>query len=234
MRLPKLIALFLLILTVVFPCQAIFSEPVSTCYGTTVKGSLKNGVVLPKSGKNFEPFTSLAILLGRTYVHSTVKTIVVEAYGDLAKQFPDKIFVYGETGWQEGGEIAPHKTHRNGTSVDFMVPVVDWKGKSVSLPSSVFNKFGYNLEFDENGKYEELTIDFEALAAHIYFLDKAARKQKAGIQRVIFDPRLQPLLFKTKYGRLFEGKLKFNSKQAWVRHDEHIHVDFAISCKKIK
>ena len=41
-------------------------------------------------------------------------------------------------------------------------------------------------------------------------------------------------LFETKYGKLLKGKIKFNSKQAWVRHDEHIHVDFAISCKKKK
>ena len=51
---------------------------------------------------------------------------------------------------------------------------------------------------------------------------------------MIFDPRLQPLLFKTKYGKKLKGKLKFNTKQAWVRHDEHIHVDFALPCKKMK
>lgn len=206
----------------------------STCFGTTVNGSLKNGVPLPEKGENFEPFTGLAVTLGRTYVHSTVKQTVVEAYGELAKQFPDKQFMYGETGWEEGGKFRPHKTHRNGTSVDFMVPVLDRKEKSVSLPTTVFNKFGYNIEFDKNGKYEDLTIDFEALAAHIYFLNEAAHKHKVGIQRVIFDPRLQPLLFKTKYGKLLKRKLKFNTKQAWVRHDEHIHVDFAIPCQKIK
>jgi penicillin-insensitive murein endopeptidase len=206
----------------------------STCYGTPSKGSLKNGVALPENGKNFEPFTSLAVMLGRTYVHSKVKTIVVESYQKLAKQFPNKKFMYGETGWEEGGKFAPHRTHRNGTSVDFMVPVFDKQGQPVALPTSVFNKFGYSIEFDKNGKYEELIIDFEALSAHIYFLDVAARTHKVKIKRVIFDPRLQPLLFKTKYGKKLKGKLIFNTKQAWVRHDEHIHVDFAIPCKKIK
>lgn len=221
-----------LVLWLLFSVPVHAEENLSTCYGTTANGSLKNGVVLPKEGKNFEPFTSLAVMLGRTYVHSTVQAIVVDAYEELEKQLPDKVFMYGETGWQEGGEIAPHKTHRNGTSVDFMGPVIDKQGKSVPLPTSVFNKFGYNIEFDKHGKFEEWTIDFEALAAHIYFLNEAARQQKAGIQRVIFDPRLQPLLFKTKYGRKIKGKFKFNSKQAWVRHDEHIHVDFAIPCQK--
>lgn len=222
----------LLVLTSVVEVRA--DEPSSTCYGTAVNGFLKNGIALPEKGENFESYSSLGVLVGRTYVHSTVKEIVVAAYEDLAKKFPDTRFMYGETGWEEGGKFAPHKTHRNGTSVDFMVPVLDRNGKSVQLPASVFNKFGYSIEFDKNGKYEELTIDFESLAAHIYFLNEAARRHKAGIQRVIFDPRLQPKLFQTEYGKKLKGKLKFNTKQAWVRHDEHIHVDFAIPCNKMK
>ena len=216
------------------PPQILSSEQTSTCYGTPSKGSLEKGVALPEKGKNFEPFTSLAVMLGRTYVHSTVKAVVVESYQKLAKQLPDKQFMYGETGWEEGGKFAPHRTHKNGTSVDFMVPVLDKQGKSVALPTSVFNKFGYNIEFDKKGKYEELTIDFEALAAHIYFLNEAARQHKVKIKRVILDPRLQSMLFKTKYGKKLKGQLKFNTRQAWVRHDEHIHVDFAIPCKKKK
>jgi len=221
-----------ILLVCVFPVMA--AEKTSTCYGTTANGYLKNGKALPEKGENFEPFSTLAVMLGRHYVHSTVKSIVVAAYQKLEKQLPNKQFMYGETGWQEGGKLAPHKTHRNGTSVDFMVPVINKKGHSVALPTSVFNKFGYNIEFDKTGEYKNLTIDFEALAAHIYFLNETTRKHQAGIQRVIFDPRLQPRLFQTKYGKKLKGKLKFNSKQAWVRHDEHIHVDFAISCETMK
>ena len=51
---------------------------------------------------------------------------------------------------------------------------------------------------------------------------------------MILDPRLQPLLLETKYSKKLEDKLKFNIKEAWVRHDEHNHVDFAISCTKKK
>ena len=210
------------------------AEKTSVCYGTPANGTLKNGVALPAKGKNFEPYSRLGVTLGRHHVHSTVKAIVVESYQKLAKRFPGTKFMYGETGWEEGGKFAPHRTHRTGTSVDFMVPVLDKQGQSVALPTSVFNKFGYSIEFDKKGKYEALTIDFEALTAHIYFLNETARKYRVGIQRVIFDPRLQPRLFQTKYGKKLKGKLKFNSKQAWVRHDEHIHVDFAIPCKKMK
>lgn len=51
--------------------------------------------------------------------------IVLETYSKMQRRFPDKTFVCEETGWCGGGRIRPHKTHRNGLSVDFMVPVLN-------------------------------------------------------------------------------------------------------------
>jgi len=135
------------------------------CSGSTSTGELEGGVGLPKEGENFSPYSSLAIVLGRTYVHSTVRDIVVDAYKDLEDTHPKARFVYGETGFATGGEFKPHKTHRNGLSVDFMVPVSDKTGQSVPLPTNLLNKWGYSLEFDEKGRHEHLVIDFEALGA---------------------------------------------------------------------
>jgi len=45
-----------LVLWLLFSVPVHAEENLSTCYGTTANGSLKNGVVLPKEGKNFEPF----------------------------------------------------------------------------------------------------------------------------------------------------------------------------------
>lgn len=38
-------------------------------------------------------------------------------------------------------------------------------------------------------------------------------------------------LFKTKYGQYLRDNIQFSKKRAWVRHDEHYHVDFSIPCK---
>jgi len=203
----------------------------SICYGTTANGRLENGVKLPSEGKNFIAYSSMARLLGRTYVHSTVKAIVVAAYADLYKENPGKVYKYAETGFEKGGKFKPHKTHQNGLSVDFMVPVVDADGKSVYLPTNVFNKYGYNIEFDNSGHYKGYTIDFESMAAHIMYLHEEAKKRGVDLWRVIFAPELQPYLFKTKYGSYLKANVQFSKKRAWVRHDEHYHVDFAVPCK---
>ncbi len=213
-------------------CSPCIDAATSVCYGTTSNGRLENGVRLPSQGNNFVSYSTLAGLLGRTYVHSEVYKIVVTAYKNLQGEAPEKVYKYAETGFKNGGEFKPHKTHRNGLSVDFMTPVLNDKGESVHLPTHSLNKYGYNIEFDEQGVYRNLTIDFEAMAAHIVSLHHAAKNLGYGVWRVIFDPKLQPALFDTPYGEYLKQNITFSKKPSWVRHDEHYHVDFLIPCGK--
>jgi penicillin-insensitive murein endopeptidase len=205
----------------------------STCFGTVSNGRLENGVRLPVSGPNFSSYSSLAANLGRTYVHSKVLEVVVAAYSALEKSAPRTVFVYGEAGWASGGRIRPHRTHQNGLSVDFFVPVRDRSGRSVTLPTSVTNRFGYDVEFDKNGRFEDYTIDFEAMAEHLYQLHVAATARGVGIALVILDPPYLPKLFATPRGSFLQQNLKFMKGAAWVRHDEHYHVDFVVRCKPL-
>lgn len=197
----------------------------SESIGTPQDGQLKNGKRLPSSGENFEVYSRLGAFIGRTHVHQDVRKAVVQAYGTVFTEMPDVKFVYGETGWPSGGEFEPHRTHQNGMSVDFMVPVRR-SGESVELPHTPLEKWGYGLEFNDTGRCGEYNIDFEAMGAHLLALDQAARKQDLKIVKVIFAPELQKELAKTASGRKAIKKLKFNSKPAWVRHDDHYHVDF--------
>lgn len=206
----------------------------SVCYGTTKKGKLAHGVKLPNKGKNFVSYSDTAQWLGRTYVHSTVKKIVLDAYKSLEIEQPNKKYKYAETGYEEGGLFTPHKTHQNGLSVDFTVPVTGKNGESMLLPTHPFNKYGYGVEFDQDGRYDEYIIDFKAMAAHIVALDKAAEENGVTIWRVIFDPVLQPYLLKTTYGNYLQTNIQFSKKRSWVRHDAHYHVDFDVPCRPIE
>jgi penicillin-insensitive murein endopeptidase len=156
---------------------------------------------------------------------------VAAAYRALETAAPDKVYVVGESGWKSGGRFRPHRTHQNGLSVDFMVPVLDKSGRSVPLPASPFNKFGYGIEFDGAGRYEDLVIDFPAIAEHLYQLDVAARARGTGLALVIFDERYLPRLFAAPRGSYLKDNLKFMRRRPWVRHDEHYHVDFSVTCR---
>ena len=205
----------------------------SICYGTTASGRLEQGCRLPYDGDNFIAYSRLGSTLGRTYVHCRVAEAILAAYATLRNRVPEKVFVDGETGWPSGGRFRPHKTHQNGLSVDFMVPVVDGSGRSVPLPTSVFNKYGYDIDFDATGSSDGLRIDFEAMAAYILALKRAAEARQAKIRRVIFDPRLQPFLRATSAWPGLRGQIKFSERRSWVRHDDHYHVDFDVPCRPL-
>jgi penicillin-insensitive murein DD-endopeptidase len=226
----KLTSLVLIALTC--GSAAAREEADSQCYGTVSKGRIDNSAALPGNGPNFSAYSDLAAAAGRTHVHRKVHDVVVAAYGALAKSAPNKVFVYGETGWASGGRFRPHRTHQNGLSVDFFVPVLDARGTSVPLPTRISERFGYDIEFDAQGRYEDYTIDFAALAEHLYRLQVAARSAKVGIALVIVEPAYLPRLFATPWGEALKA-LPFMKGKPWVRHDEHFHVDFAVPCKPL-
>ena len=209
-------------------------EKESTCYGTTKNGRLENGVKLPVSGKNFISYSNATELESRTYVHSIVKKVVIESYAELNKVNPKKLFKYAETGFKNGGKFSPHKTHQNGLSIDFMVPVLDKNNKPTYFLTVAENQYGYDVDFNEQGENENLKIDFESLGAHIVALHKASLNNNIELWRIIFAPDLQDELYDTKYGNYIKSNIKIPTKKSWVRHDEHFHVDFKIKCKPLK
>ena len=200
----------------------------SKSIGTPAKGELINGKRLPNSGSNFIAYSRLGTLLGRNAVHRKVKELIIASYDKISKEYPLYIYEYGETGWVGGGNFYPHKTHQNGLSVDFMVPVKNSANEPEYLPASIFNKFGYGIDFDEKGVYEDLRIDFESMSVHINTLNELAGQFGLKISRVIFYPKLQPFLWETKIGKEIKSKIKFSKNQSWVIHDEHYHIDFEL------
>ena len=216
----------------------LFALPLATasasiCYGTPAQGRLQGAVQLPAQGQNYVPYSTLGVTLGRTYVHQTVRDIVVDAYAAAKISMPEKRFMYGETGLATGGPFKPHRTHQSGVSVDFMVPVVDRAHRSVLMPTSIRNKFGYDLEFDASGSLDDLQIDFEALAEHLYHLAEAAKKHQVKIKTVIFQKELTELLFQTKRGDVLRNSVPFMKTTPWIKHDEHYHVEFSIKCRPL-
>lgn len=207
------------------------SGPPTRCYGGVVGGRLEGGRRLPLWGENYRTYSILGFLAGRTFMHGSVRDAIRAAYADLAATHPDLRYMYAESGWPWGGPFAPHRSHMNGTSVDFHVPVRTLEGAVADLPASPFNKLGYAIEFDRSGRSGAYRIDFEAMALHLLALDKAARAHAISIRRVIFDVQLQPKLFATSAGARLSRMMTFNRTQSWVRHDEHYHVDFNVPCR---
>ena len=104
-------------------CLLFENQKQSQSLGTVSNGSLIDGKRMPSKGKNFETYSYFLSFIGRTCIHSKVREVVVDAYKILETTQPDTTFIYGEMGWCKGGRFRPHRTHQNGLSVDFMVPL---------------------------------------------------------------------------------------------------------------
>lgn len=207
------------------------SELPSDARGTRANGYLVHGKHLPVSGPNFTTYSRLGSSIGRTCLHGQVRDAMLAAYASVYAKHPAYHFTYGETGWCWGGSFWPHRTHQNGLSVDFMVPVKR-KERIVETPTTVLDGFGYASEYDDTGKMGEYQIDFEAMAAHLEALRVAAREHGLAIDQVILEPPLQQELFKTKAGKPLKKRLPWVERAVWVRHDDHYHVDFVVKKKR--
>ena len=202
----------------------------SVCTGTPANGTLRDAVSIPRHGENFSTYSTLGWLLGRQHVHSKVYATLIDAQHELARLRPEVHTVFAESGWPFGGRLRPHRTHRNGTSVDIMVPVLR-AGVPEPFPSSLFNGFGYAVEFDPQGSYRDYRIDYDAMAAQLLALQHAAGRNGIGIDVVIFDNSLQQQLWKARDGRQLQQAMRFARTPAWIRHDEHYHVNFRVPCR---
>jgi len=205
----------------------------SQCYGAINNGRIEGAVQFPAKGPNFEVI-GWSGAPRRTFVHSAVKKILVEAYAATAEAIPDSIFLVGETGLAGGGPITNHHTHQRGTSVDLFVPAKNAEGRRVLIPNNLENGFGYRARFDSDGRSSDgaVVIDFESLGELIYQLNEAAKKNGYGLDRVILVRELQRRLFDTKHGSYLRWKVNFWDDPG-ARHDNHIHVDFDIPCKPL-
>ena len=194
-----------------------------SCRGATNGGGVTGARRMPVRGANFGAYCLPCVLALRTYGHAPAVEASVEAYAALAAARPGTRFLYGEIGHPWGGRFPPHRTHRNGLSFDYMVPLT-----SGELRTGIGNRFGYDESFDAEGRGASGNIDFDALAAHLRALLAAAEARGGSIALVVLAPDLQDDLDRADPG--ITSAMRFNRRASWVRHDDHYHVDFAFPC----
>lgn len=201
------------------------NKQASITTGTIRTGKIKHAKRVPYRGENFTTFSFLGYVFGRTYAHDRARDLILDAYKVCEKTSPNTTYVLGEIGFRNGGLFIPHRTHQIGLSIDFMVPLL--KNNRPYRSYHLFNLWGYGDEFDRKGKMGRATIDFEAMAQHILALKQQAKQNGLRIQRIIFDPVLQPYLFETSVGDKIKS-LPFTKRRVIIRHDDHYHVDLAL------
>lgn len=219
-------------------------------------------VSLPPSGPGWRSTSSIVGAMGRQYLRAVPMQALQAALTALHEADPGRVFVVADSGHDDGGPFPPHATHRDGRSVDILVPLIDGHGAPTTLSTWPWNLWGYCWHLDDDGRVRGLRweakpvelpllgatrlcptigsddddddddrrLDFEALAQLIVAVEREARVRGSGIERVIIAPEYRATLLATPTGRTF-GPLaaRVPKMSAWVRHDEHVHIDFVAS-----
>ncbi len=205
----------------------------STSTGSVSNGQLKHGKLVPFDGDNFRYFDTTSYLNDRAFVHDKVLKTVLETYRVLASSPPGRTFTIMECSHKNGGKLYPHRTHQNGLSIDFMMPLV--KDGKPYYKLDTIGQFHYLLDFDNTGRLTQDTsihIDFELVANHIVTLDSVGSTNGLSIKKVIVNTDLKDELYAGSWGT----RLKTSSVYV-VRsltplinslHDDHYHIDFEI------
>ncbi|GAO01208.1 penicillin-insensitive murein endopeptidase [Anaeromyxobacter sp. PSR-1] len=199
----------------------------SRAIGTIARGSVEHAHVIPPWGPGYVTYSFLGSALGRQYVHGRVRDVLLATFATRSRSEGGRTFVVGETGWPRGGRFRPHRSHQNGMAVDVFVPLRTRAGAAASLGAWPWNAFGYGLEFDARGERGDQRIDFESLAALLLEAEDQSARRGLRIARVILAPEYVPLVLDTPSGRRL-GALgsRITRRPVWVRHDEHVHLEF--------
>ena len=205
----------------------------SQSIGTVSNGKLINGKLVPYDGPNFSYFDTISYLNHRAYLNDKVLQMVLETYASFYKSNPKQQFTIMECSGQTGGHLHPHRTHQNGLSIDFMMPLVQ-NGK----PCYDYDNTGqqhYLLDFNDVGQLTQdtsVSIDFELVAQHILVLDSIGKQYETEIKKVIINTDLKPELFKGSFGQRLQssGIYIVQSLKPLINslHDDHYHIDFGI------
>lgn len=201
----------------------------SVSRGAVNNGSLENGRRFPRTGENYKYFSRSR--MGRAWVHEDVLAVTLEAYETMQEKFPEKKFLLMECSHKEGGKLWPHRTHQNGTSIDFGTPLLK-KGQHYRKHHG-FGIAHYLMKFNEKGVSaynKRVEIDFELMAQHILALEESARKRGMYIKKVIFKIDLKDDFFETNSGKIVKRKNIYFARSLPKLidnlHDDHYHVDF--------
>ena len=249
--------LFVVILVSALSAREVFynNKGVSISHGTRSNGSLENAWLVPYSGSNYKYFSFYSFyIMDNAYLNDKVCRALEAAYKTCELTAPEVFYRYMECSDHDGGPVYFHKSHRNGLSVDFMVPKLKNGETFTSLDS--WGLAHYFLEFDNTGKLrntypflnfihpyfsgivgrylidEDIEVDFESMAKHILALDDACKREHISIRKVIMKLEFKDEFFKTPTGQKVKARgVPFAQKLSTAvnnMHDDHYHIDFKI------
>lgn len=186
------------------------NEP-SIAEGKPDKGKLQNGRRIPYHEDGYHLYSFLGYVSGRTYVHEEVNKVLIESFDMLEEKVDNRRFYIGEASTRAGGPNIFHKGKQNGMEVDVLLPLN--KGDKAYESSSILSMWNYGLEIDDDGKIDEMTVDFKDLATMMSVFNQVADKHDLRIRKIEMHPKVMRGLYGARLGSLIKNILGMVTKR---------------------
>ena len=186
---------------------------------------------LPCRAVHLRPASRFYCLLGRHYVTTSTRAVVIKAADTLAATYPGSAVLFMDASGADGHRpFAPHLSHGDGREIDLALFYMDRAGRPLPRPPTLSGYGAYEPPRPgeiRTCKGQKGPIEPDPPASRSWRLDAA--RTRALVVAVTADPRvrrvfLEPHL-KQSLGLTENEKIHFQGCWA-ARHDDHLHVDF--------
>lgn len=230
------------------PGATAWSRAVATTWSATeaASGELEGTRSLPPRGAGYRTYSVIGSAIGRQHADHRVIAALRQALASAGDE-AGRTYTVAEVGWPSGGAFPPHRTHREGLSVDILMPMLDASGSPASLPSWPWTGWGYCWHLDGEGALRSMaweaplpvvrghevdpcpfpgrgggwTADFDGLRLLLEAVLEAAPAHGVRLTRVIVAPE-----YADRIGAGSAVDPLLTRRGVWVRHDDHVHLDF--------
>jgi penicillin-insensitive murein endopeptidase len=221
-------------------CSAIgpIADGTSLSWGSTSRGALLDGAVLPVRG---EGYTIPPGWAGRQMNWGTEELVglIVRATRRVVYEAPGVPLYVGDLSAQRGGPTAWHRSHQAGRDADLIFFAVDDDGRSAPVPATM-------RIFDENGATLDGGRRYYFHTARNWALVRALLEDPAGDVQFLFVARhLRKLLLDYADAQAEPADLVERARAVLLQpgdslpHDDHLHVriycpasDVALGCRE--
>ncbi|MFK7991707.1 MAG: penicillin-insensitive murein endopeptidase [Sandaracinaceae bacterium] len=202
----------------------------STSVGGPRDGSLTGGVALPSFGPGFR---SNPRRPNADAYYGTVEMVqaLVHAAGVVHQALPGGEVTFNDLGFEEGGAIAHHGSHRAGRDVDVLFYLIDRQGEPMTSVGAFLDPRGRGFDFkDLSTPDDDVLVRMDVPRTWRFVQALLEGPHAAHVQRIFVVEHLRTMLLRhaerARVPSAIRARFAEVTCQPGAPHDDHLHIRF--------
>lgn len=209
----------------------------STSLGHPNDGSIDGAVALPLKGRGIE-FNPRRDKKARFGTVELVNALIRSA-AKVQEKYPGAVLTVNDIGYEKGGPIARHASHRNGRDVDVLFYALDKDGKPRHSVGAPLDPTGWGTDYkDLADPSDDVPVQIDVARTWAFIEALMLDDDGKHIQRIFLVEHVRTMLldYAKKHGGDKNAMQRFGERscQPGAPHDDHFHFRFFCTAEDIK